>query len=204
VRAEQAGSMMGMGGMAGGTTIGTCAQDAGGTHTMSDGSADPVATDTNVMGVQAGALQLAAAASAYGTAAAAMADVAACRSEAAAYDDVVRPMVQQMRAIAAAVDRRMMSMGQASSADVQCGADAMLWELDRHRSLACAAADMGPNRTEALGHAQAMTEWADHQRVRSEEMGSMMGVGGMMPGGGATGTCQRNEDGSYTTKEAPR
>jgi hypothetical protein len=56
---------------------------------------------------------------------------------------------------------------------------------------------MAPNRAEAARHVQAMTEWSDHLRVRSEQMGSMMGMGGMS-GGGTTGTCQRNADGSYT------
>lgn len=67
----------------------------------------------------------------------------------------------------------------------------MRWELDRHASLACASiGDMTPNRTEAARHVEAMTEWADHQRVRSEQMGSRMGMGGMS-GDGSTGICQR-------------
>ena len=62
--------------------------------------------------------------------------------------------------------------GQRGPADMQCGADAMLWELERHASSACvSASDMAPNRTEAAGHVQAMGAWSDHQRVRSEQMG---------------------------------
>lgn len=57
--------------------------------------------------------------------------------------------------------------------------------------------NMAPNRTEAARHVQAMTSWTDHQRVRSEQMGSMIGVGGM-PSGGSAGTCRRNADGSFT------
>lgn len=56
---------------------------------------------------------------------------------------------------------------------------------------------MGPNESEAARHVEVMTAWADHQRVRAEQMGSMMGTGGM-PGGGTTATCRRNTDGSYT------
>ncbi len=37
--------------------------------------------------------------------------------------------------------------------------------------------DVAPNRTEAVRHVQAMTAWTEHQRVRSEQMGSMMGIG---------------------------
>jgi hypothetical protein len=199
VRAEQMGSTMNMGGMPGGTTTGTCQRNADGTHTMMNGTAGPAVTSMMVDGFHAGAQEIAAAASGYGAAAGGMADVAACRTGQSGYDGVVRPMVEQMRAIAGPMDENMTSMGgQAASADMQCGADAMRWELDRHASLACASTgDMTPNRTEAARHVQAMTEWADHQRVRSEQMGSMMGMGGMS-GDGSTGTCQRNADGSYT------
>jgi hypothetical protein len=199
VRAEQMGSTMGMGGMPGGTTTGTCQPQADGTFTMMNGSAGPAVTSMMVDGFHAGAQEIAAAASGYGAAAGGMADVAACRADQTGYDGVVRPMVEQMRAIASPMDESMTAMGgQVASADMQCGADAMLWELDRHASLACASTgDMAPNRTEAARHVQAMTGWTDHQRVRSEEMGSMIGRGGMS-GGGTTGACQRNADGSYT------
>jgi len=36
--------------------------------------------------------------------------------------------------------------------------------------------DVAPNRTEAVRHVQAMAAWTEHQRVRSEQMGSMMGI----------------------------
>jgi len=199
VRSDQMGSMMGMGGMAGGGTTGTCQPQADGTYTMTNGPAGPAVTSTMVMGFHAGAEAIAMAASEYGSAAAGMADVAACRADATGYDGVARPMVKQMQASAGPMDENMTSMGgPGASADMRCGADAMLWELDRHASLACASTDdMVLDRAEAARHVQAMTSWADHQRVRSEQMGSMMGIGGM-PGGGTTGTCRRNADGSYT------
>ena len=114
-----------------------------------------------VTGFHAGAQEIAAAASGHGAAAGGMTDVAACRADETSYDGVVRPMVEQMRAIASPMDENMTSMGgQAASADMQCGADAMRWELDRHASLACASTgDMAPNRTEAARHVQAMTRW---------------------------------------------
>ncbi len=200
VRAEQMGSTMGMGGMPGGTTTGTCQRQPDGTYAMMNGFAGPSVNGMMVEGFHAGAQQIADAASAYGAVAGGMADVAACRTDQAAYDGGVRPMLEQMRALAGAMDQQMTASmgGQGASADMRCGADAMLWELDRHAPLACASSgDMAPNRTEAARHVQAMTEWTDHQRVRSEQMGSAMGMGGM-GGGGTTATCQRNADGSYT------
>jgi hypothetical protein len=202
VRAEQMGSMMGMGSMPGGTTTGTCQRNADGAYTIVNGSSGPAVTSGMVAGFHSGVEEISAAVSGYGAAAAGMTDVAACRTDQMGYDGVVRPMVKQMHAIAGPMDESMASMGGAAgSGDMQCGADAMLWELDRHGSLACASTgDMAPNRSEAARHVQAMTAWADHQRVRSEQMGSMMGMGGM-PGGGTTATCQRNQDGSYTMME---
>lgn len=199
VRAEQVGSMMGMGGMQGGAITGTCQRQADGTYTMVNGPSRPAVTGMMVTGFHAGAEEIAAAASGHGAAADGIADVAACRTDQMSYDGVVRPMVKQMQAIARSMDESMTSMsGQVASADMECGADAMLWELDRHASLACASTgDMAPNRAEAERHVQAMSGWADHQRVRSEQMGSMMAMDGMS-GGGATGACRRNADGSYT------
>jgi hypothetical protein len=199
VRAEQMGSSMGMGGMPGGTTTGTCQPQGDGAYTMMNGPARPAVTGMMVSGFHAGAEEIAAAVTRHGVAAAGMSDVAACRADETSYDAVVRPMVNQMRVLASPMDETMRSMGgPGASGDMQCGADAMRWELDRHASLACASTgDMGPNRTEDARHVQAMTSWTDHQRVRSEQMGSTMGMGGM-PGGGTTATCQRNADGSYT------
>jgi hypothetical protein len=97
-----------------------------------------------------------------------------------------------------------------------CAAAAMVAELDRHQAAACASAgDMAPNVTEAQQHVATMTDWADHQLVRSHDMGTMMdaGGGGMMGGGGmgggmggggmggggmSTGHCVQNQDGTYT------
>jgi hypothetical protein len=198
IRSVEVGSMMGMGGMGPGGTTGTCQRNSDGTYTMAGGPAGPGVTPLNVQGCRASAQAIAAAASAYGTTTASMPDVQACTSDETSYDALVRPMVTQMRALAGEMDEKMMSLGQTASADIRCGADAMVAELDHHEAIACASAtDMAPNEAEASRHVQAMTAWADHQLVRSEQLGSMMGMGGM-GSGGTTGTCQRNADGTFT------
>lgn len=163
----------------------------------SDGSSGP-ASAAEVRDFSASARAISSAATAHGTTAAAMTDRDACTSEESAYDARVRPILDHMASRSEAMDEQMSSMGRSADADMTCATDALRAELDLHASIACASrTDMGPNRTEAARHVQAMTEWAEHQRVRSEELGSMMGVGGMS-GSGATGTCRRNADGSYT------
>jgi hypothetical protein len=148
------------------------------------------------------AQNVASAASAYDTQAAGMANAAACATDEVQYDGQVRPDVVQMQAMGPHMDQMMMdSLGDAADADMACAADAMMAELDHHRSMACAsAADMAPNMDEAHRHATAMAQWADHEMARTSAMGSMMGGGmGGMPGGGmSTGHCVKNGDGSYS------
>jgi hypothetical protein len=142
------------------------------------------------------ARQISGAAAAYGTADDAASDVPSCQSAHAAYDANVRPMVDRMRAMSGDMDREMEMMGHGDEADMTCGADGMMAELDRHRTAACTSADMAANHAEADRHATAMGQWAEHQRMRSEEMGGMMGMGGM--GGSGPATCHRSDDGTYT------
>jgi hypothetical protein len=143
------------------------------------------------------------AAAAYGTQANGMTSATACGTDETGYDAQVRPMVEQMTGMAPGMDQKMGSMGHGGDADMTCAADAMMAELDRHKGAACTSAtDMGPNVTEAQHHVATMTQWADHQMVRSDELGSMMGtgMGGMGGGGMTTGECVRNADGTYTMK----
>ena len=155
------------------------------------------ATAAEVQDFRASALAVSASASAYGATAATMPDHATCLADERGYEAQVRPMLDQMSMRSGAMDEQMASMGRAGDADISCGASAMVAELDHHAGLACTATvDMAPNRAEAARHVEAMTAWADHERVRSEQMGSMMGMSGMP--GGSTGTCQRNADGTYT------
>lgn len=138
----------------------------------------------------------------YGSNAASMPDQATCTADESAYDGQVRPPLSQMNDLAGRMDHGMDAMGQAMDADMECGAAAMTAELERHASVACASAtDMAANQSEAAHHVQVMTAYADHQRIRAGQLGSMMGMSGMMgsgTGAGTTGTCQHHADGSFT------
>jgi hypothetical protein len=144
---------------------------------------------------------VASAAASYGTQASGMASAGACSAAESTYDGQVRPVVTDLQGMGPAMDDRMGSMSRGSDADMDCAANAMMAELDRHRAAACASTtDMGPNRAEAQQHVAAMTQWANHEMARSAEMGDMMGsgMGGMGGAGATTGHCVRNADGTYT------
>jgi hypothetical protein len=144
--------------------------------------------------------QVATTAASYGAQASGMASAAACSADESTYDGQVRPMVTELQGMGPAMDDRMGSMTRGSDADMDCAANAMLAELDRHRAAACGSpTDMGPNRAEAQQHVAAMTQWADHEMARSAEMGDMMGsgMGGMGGAGATTGHCVRDADGTY-------
>jgi hypothetical protein len=158
-------------------------------------------SSAEIQAFNAAALGVSAAAASYGTQAAAMTSTATCTSAQGAYDPQARPRVLEMQGMGPRMDRGMGSMGHMADEDMACAANAMMAELDRHAAIACAsAADMTPNMAEAQQHVATMTQWADHQMVRSDEMGSMMGtgMGGMAGGGMTTGHCVHNADGSYT------
>jgi hypothetical protein len=159
------------------------------------GSTAGTAPDSAAYASQAQAIS--SAASSYAAAATATTDVPACQSGHAAYDAQVGPMVQRMQSMSGEMDHHMSEMGRTADADMTCGADAMMAELGGHRAMACTFASMTDNHAEASRHAAAMEAWAAHQHARAEEMGGMMGTGGMGMGG-AAGTCQRNPDGTFT------
>ena len=142
-------------------------------------------------------------AAAYAGKAASMADEGTCTADETQYDAQVRPMIDEMKTMGPTMDHWMSSLGRSSDADMACAAQAMAAELDRHRGAACASlTDMGPNELEAQQHVATMTQWADHQMVRSYSMGSATGMGvsggGMGGAGMTTGHCLRSADGSYT------
>jgi hypothetical protein len=143
------------------------------------------------------------AATAYGTEAASMTSSSTCIAAQGAYDGQVRPVVGRMQGMGVSMDEMMGSMNHMADGDMECGANAMMAELDRHRAAACAStSDMAPNVAEARLHVATMTRWATHEMERAGDMVSMMGTSGMMGGaagtGSATGHCVRNSDGSYT------
>jgi hypothetical protein len=156
---------------------------------------------TEVETFNAAAQGVSTAAASYGAQAAAMTSAATCNGAQTAYDSQVRPMIDQMRTMGPAMDGTMGSMGHRADADMECAANAMMAELDRHGAVACASVtDMTPNKAEAQQHVATMTQWANHQMARSNEMGSMMGMGmgGMGGGGMTTGHCVHDPDGSYS------
>ncbi|HET8541304.1 MAG TPA: hypothetical protein VFL83_15620 [Anaeromyxobacter sp.] len=152
--------------------------------------------DPGIAAFRENAVAIGDAAAAYHSGAATMADADACASARAAYDADVRPMVERAREMAVAMDAHMAEMGRAGHADMACAAQAMMDELDRHAGAACASqGDMAPNVAEVGAHAGAMSGWAEHERARCDELGAMMGGGGMggMGGGmmdpGTTRSC---------------
>lgn len=146
------------------------------------------------------AQQISSAASTYGAAANATIDATACTSTHAAYASQVRPMVGRMGGMSGGMDEQMGMMGRTRDADMSCGVEAMVAELDHHDAVACTSTVMAANHAEATRHATAMTAWAGHQHARADEMGGMMGTGGGMMGGGGTTTvaCHRSGDGTFT------
>lgn len=162
---------------------------------MSGGGTSDVSTFAGTAG------QIAGAASSYATTAGATADVPSCQSAHAAYDAQVRPMVDRMRSMGGAMDDRMASMGHPEEADMMCGVDAMSAELAHHDAAACASVDgMPANHAESARHAAAMEAWADHERIRADDLDGMMGMMDGMGGGGGRSTpaCHRNGDGTFT------
>ncbi len=160
-------------------------------------------SQADVQAFRADAQVVSSAATTYGTQAATMTSSATCNSAQGAYDDQVRPMIGRMQGMGTSMDGMMGSMNHMGDGDMECTANAMMAELDRHGGAACASTtDMAPNVAEAQSHVARMTGWATHQMERAQEMGSMMGMSGMMGGAGGTGTatghCVRNADGSYT------
>lgn len=163
----------------------------------SDSGDSPGVGQADVQAYAALSRQISSAASGYRAAAEATVEVASCQSTHASYDAQIRPMVDRMRPMSGAMDQQMAMMGRTADGDMSCGADAMAAELDHHDAAACTSTVMSANHAEATRHATAMTTWADHQDARADEMGSMMGMGGMT-GSGTTMPCRRNGDGTFT------
>jgi hypothetical protein len=136
----------------------------------------------------------------YGNQAAAMTSPATCASAQNTYDSQVRPLVGQMQGMGASMDAMMGSMNHMDAEDMGCSANAMMAELDRHRTASCASTtDMTPNKSEAQQHVAMMTQWANHEMGRSHDLASMAGMGmGNMGSGTTNGHCVHNADGSYT------
>ncbi len=159
------------------------------------------ATSGDVVQYQQVALQVQSASGAYGqTMASGVSTVAECQALESWYDGEVRPWVSQMLQTSGAMDRLVSAHD--GSADMGCGADAMMRELDSHRAGACASAVLAVDRAEAARHVQAMLGYTSHATERCGEMlsgldtgdwsfGPMMSGcpgGGMMASGGMMGS----------------
>jgi len=155
---------------------------------------------TEIQAFNTAAQRVSTAALSYGTQAAAMTSLATCATAQDSYDSQVRPLVVQMQGMGSSMDGMMGSMNHMDAEDMGCSANAMMAELDRHGTVACASTtDMPPNKTEAQQHVGTMTQWASHEMGRSRDLGSMTGMGmGNMVSGTTTGHCVHNTDGSYT------
>ena len=112
--------------------------------------------------------------------AASSANVDACTSEHARYDAEMRPMIEKLRSQSAGMDSCMTQMGKRSDADIAATCRSMMSELDSHNIAACASADLGVDKTEAVRHCGAMKTWLDSAEARaaylaSSTMGNMSG-----------------------------
>jgi hypothetical protein len=57
-----------------------------------------------------------------------------------ACDHQVRPEVEQMQGMSGDMDREVATMGRMGDADMTCGANGMVAELDAHAAAACTSA----------------------------------------------------------------
>jgi hypothetical protein len=151
--------------------LGAC---SGTGHSMDVSASDVAALDRAASNVSSSAAS-------YETSASAMATPADCSAAVQQYSAQVQPDVDHIAQMSGRMDAAMSSMGQRMGADMECGASVMQQELAQHLAAACTATDMAANRAEAARHAEAMQEFADHMRMRADEMGTMMD--GMMGGG---------------------
>lgn len=151
--------------------VGACAvvlvAACGGTSNSSN--ATP-ASSSEVVQYKQLALQVQSAAGTYGQTMAGIPTLAACQRLEVQYDGQVRPWISQMMGMSGGMDSLVSDHDGAMNADMGCDADAMMRELDSHRSMACASADMATDRTEAARHVQAMTGYASHGVQRCDEM----------------------------------
>lgn len=121
---------------------------------------------------------------------------ATCQAAHETYANRMAAMLDRMVEMSATMDQHMAEYGHAAPLDMACVAEVMAAEFERHHAAACAAADVAADETEAAEHVAAMTSLVEHQRVRYENAGSMMGM--MDAPTESTWTCQKNADGSFT------
>lgn len=174
-------------------------------------NSSPGATGAQVQQVDTLAQNMAAAVGSYRASTGNMSTTPACQTAESSYRAQMGSMLDQMKQMSGPMDDAMKRTGHSEDADVMCGSNAMQAEFARHDAVPCAAADMTTNRAEATNHADAMMGLIDHQRARAAQVGSTMGMTGMMdagsmvgtdggwtaPDGGMMGACHVGSDGGY-------
>ena len=169
----------------------------------------PNGSSADVLALASVSQDMSAAVATYRTSAAAMSDSSTCLAAQASYDAQLGPMLDRMKQMTGALDDHMRSMGHTGDADMTCASNAMAAEVARHQAAACTSG-VDANKAEAAHHADAMDDMIDHQGMRATEMGSAMGMAGMMdggmmgsdggwtlPDGGMMGACYGSSDGGY-------
>ncbi len=152
---------------------------------------------SDVAALDQAAARVSSSAASYQTSTANMATPADCGAAVQQYSTQVQPSVDRIAQMSGRMDAAMSSMGQMMGADMECGSGVMQQELAHHLGVACASPDMAANRAEAARHAGAMQEFADHMRMRADEMSTMMGSSGMMGGGMGSGNGPAVMDGGW-------
>jgi hypothetical protein len=132
---------------------------------------------------------------------ASMADDVACEATHAEYAEQMGLMLERMREMSTEMDRHMGDYGHTIPADLACVAEAMAAEFERHHAAACEAAEISADLTEAARHVGSMKSLVEHQRLRYEGAGTMMGM--MSAPVATTWTCAKNADGTFTINGQP-
>ena len=159
---------------------------------------------SDVAALDQSAAKVSSSAASYQASTAGMATRADCAAAVQQYTAEVQPDVDRISQMSGRMDAAMSSMGQMMGADMECGAGVMQQELAHHLGIACTSPDMAADRAEAMRHVQAMQQFADHMRMRADEMSTMMGSGGMMAGGmgmGGGGAGPSMMDGGWVTPD---
>lgn len=128
-------------------------------------------------------------------------DDATCLAAHEAYAARMATMLARMAEMSATMDARMAEYGVTAPRDTACVAQVMAAEFERHHLAACAAVDVTADGTEAAAHVAAMGSFVEHQRIRYQGTGYMMGM--LDPTAETTWTCQRNADGTFTIDGEP-